>query len=86
MLLAIEDLCFNRNKFPQSLYTGKLYQRALLTLGIVVNQLAKAGDQKTAAVIIEKVHKKLGLHGNKFKLFFCFFVCPLYCIIPMINS
>ncbi|CAC5409209.1 unnamed protein product [Mytilus coruscus] len=62
ILLAIEDLCFNRNKFPQSLYTGKLYQRALLTLGIVVNQLSKAGDQKTAAEIIEKVHQKLGLH------------------------
>ncbi|CAG2196998.1 unnamed protein product [Mytilus edulis] len=59
---AIEDICFKRGNLSKSLYTEKLYQRALLTLGIVVNQISKAGDQKTATDIIEQVHQKLGLH------------------------
>lgn len=63
IISAIEDICFKRGNLSKSLYTEKLYQRALLTLGIMVNQLSKAGDQKTATDIIEQVHQKLGLHG-----------------------
>jgi hypothetical protein len=60
----MEDLCFHRDKFPESLFTGDLYNRVLLALGSVVHKLSKAGDKNRATAIIDKVHSMLGLHGE----------------------
>jgi hypothetical protein len=60
----MEDLCFHRDKFPESLYTGDLYNRVLLALGSVVHKLSKVGQKDKASAIIDKVHNMLGLHGK----------------------
>lgn len=64
----MEDLCFHRDKFPESLYTGDLYNRVLLALGSVVHKLSKTGQKDKASAIIDKVHNMLGLHG-KYELY-----------------
>ena len=63
ILSAIEDLCFNQDQFPKSLHTGKLHQKALLSLGVAVHKLSQAGEVKKTAEIIEKVHILIGMHG-----------------------
>ncbi|XP_052090896.1 uncharacterized protein LOC127727821 [Mytilus californianus] len=60
------DLCFHKDKFPEYLYTGDLYNRVLLALGSVVHKLAKCGQIERATDIIDKVHSMIGLHGKIF--------------------
>jgi hypothetical protein len=62
----LEDLCFHRDKFPESLYTGDLYNRVLLALGSVVHKLSKAGDKNRAtAITVYKDSGNLSLWKHK---------------------
>ncbi|KAJ8320504.1 hypothetical protein KUTeg_002091 [Tegillarca granosa] len=62
MLITLEDICFNSNKFPKQMFQNDTYYRALLTLGSVAGKLDQAGYKKRALWITNNVHNMLGMH------------------------
>lgn len=68
MLITLEDICFNSNKFPKEMFLNDTYNRALLTLGSVASKLDQAGYKKRALWITNMVHRMLGMHGKKLDL------------------